>query len=101
MKNSPSEKTSASNPLDHFDHVVVLMLENRSFDNLLGYLYKPEDIKPDFPLGKKFAGLHFDGPHGNPVPEDTINTAKKAMDYLDSFEDKLPGANKAELRYIP
>jgi len=34
MKNSPSEKTSASNPLDHFDHVANLMLENRSFDNL-------------------------------------------------------------------
>ena len=24
---------------DHFDHLVVLMLENRSFDNLCGYLY--------------------------------------------------------------
>jgi phospholipase C len=55
-------------PLDTFDHVVVLMLENRSFDNLLGYLYRPEDMLPSFPLGKKFAGLHFDGPHCNPVP---------------------------------
>ncbi|HEX9164395.1 MAG TPA: alkaline phosphatase family protein [Gemmatimonadales bacterium] len=26
--------------LDRFDHLVVLMLENRSFDNLLGYLYE-------------------------------------------------------------
>ncbi|WP_428979165.1 alkaline phosphatase family protein [Flavobacterium cupriresistens] len=26
--------------LDTFDHIVVLMLENRSFDNLLGFLYK-------------------------------------------------------------
>jgi phospholipase C len=24
--------------LDTFDHVVVLMLENRSFDNVLGYV---------------------------------------------------------------
>ena len=32
---------SASNPSDpRLDHVVVLMFENRSFDNLLGYLYE-------------------------------------------------------------
>ena len=50
--------------LDTFDHVVVLMLENRSFDNLLGNLYKEGDpaIK-----GKKFYGL--DGKDINmPVP---------------------------------
>ena len=43
--------------LDTFDKVVVLMLENRSFDNLLGYLYYDEE---DMPEGKKFDGLyHF------------------------------------------
>ena len=26
-----------------FDHVVVIMGENRSFDNLLGWLYTPEN----------------------------------------------------------
>jgi len=32
---------SAANPSDHrLDHVVVVMFENRSFDNLLGYLFK-------------------------------------------------------------
>jgi len=30
-----------------FDHVVVLMFENRSFDNLLGYLYQPGEV-PSF-----------------------------------------------------
>ena len=40
------------NPLDTFDHVVVLMLENRSFDNLLGHLYDG-----DLPPGASFAGL--------------------------------------------
>ena len=25
-------------PLDKIDHIVVLMLENRSFDNMLGWL---------------------------------------------------------------
>ena len=50
------------NPLDTFDHVVVLMMENRSFDNLLGYLYKHKD----FPEGKKFAGLQ--GGESNQIP---------------------------------
>lgn len=38
--------------LDSFDNVVVLMLENRSFDNLLGYLYQD-----GVPQGKTFEGL--------------------------------------------
>ncbi|MBS1675245.1 MAG: hypothetical protein JSS74_14920 [Actinobacteria bacterium] len=38
-----------------FDHIVVLMGENRSFDNLLGYLYTKETL----PEGKEFAGLDF------------------------------------------
>ena len=27
-----------------FDHVVSVMFENRSFDNLLGYLYEPGEV---------------------------------------------------------
>jgi phospholipase C len=27
--------------LDHIDHIVVLLLENRSFDHMLGYLSLP------------------------------------------------------------
>jgi phospholipase C len=47
-----------TNVLDTFEHVVVLMLENRSFDNLLGYLY---------PSGQKFEGV--DGMDlSNPIP---------------------------------
>lgn len=41
-----------TDPSSKYDHVVVLMLENRSFDNLLGYLY--ED---GVPKGKSFEGL--------------------------------------------
>lgn len=41
-----------SDPLDSFEHVVVLMLENRSFDNLLGYLYPADE-----PPGRRFDGL--------------------------------------------
>ena len=44
-----------------FDHVVVLMGENRSFDNLLGWLYTPDNL----PDGQTFDGLAF-GDHSNP-----------------------------------
>jgi phospholipase C len=53
--------------LDTFDHVVVLMLENRSFDNVLGYLYQD-----GVPSGKNFEGVAGNGltnpdADGNPV----------------------------------
>ena len=38
-----------------FDHLVVLMGENRSFDNLLGWLYTPDDLS----AGQQFDGLAF------------------------------------------
>ncbi len=46
-----------------FDHLVVLMYENRSFDNLLGFLYDEESL----PKGARFEGLAF-GRHSNPDP---------------------------------
>src|SRR5262245_61366733 len=49
-------------PLDTFQHVVVLMLENRSFDNLLGYLYAPGELS-----ARRFAGI-AEGEHCNPIP---------------------------------
>ncbi|MFT4925457.1 MAG: phospholipase C [Phenylobacterium sp.] len=83
-----------SNPqgLDTFEHVVVLMLENRSFDNLLGYLY--ED---GVPQGKSFAGLQ-NSSCANPVPE-RANGYKKgleiepheAADYHQPFPDPGEG----------
>jgi len=30
---------ATNSPLDRINHIVVLMLENRSFDNVLGWLY--------------------------------------------------------------
>src|ERR1044071_8761683 len=57
-----------TNLLDTFEYVVVLMLENRSFDNILGYLYQN-----GVPPGKQFAGVvgnNLTNPddNGNPVP---------------------------------
>ncbi len=47
-----------------FDHLVVLMGENRSFDNLLGYLYNADDL----PDGQTFDGLAF-GDYRNTSPD--------------------------------
>jgi phospholipase C len=47
-----------------FDHIVVLMGENRSMDNLLGWLYTPDTI----PAGQTFDGLAF-GTYSNIAPD--------------------------------
>jgi phospholipase C len=52
-----------------FDHLIVMMFENRSFDNLLGYLYDETNL----PAGKTFNGLNFGDysnldPHGQVIP---------------------------------
>jgi phospholipase C len=47
-----------------FDHLVVVMGENRSFDNLLGWLYTPDDVV----AGQAFDGLAF-GEYSNPAAD--------------------------------
>jgi phospholipase C len=47
---------------DKIDHLVVLMLENRSFDQMLGFLYADDGNKS--PLGHAFEGLT--GKESNP-----------------------------------
>jgi len=49
-----------------FAHLVVVMGENRSFDNLLGYLYDGATL----PDGAAFEGLAF-GDHANTAPDGT------------------------------
>ena len=59
---------------DAFDHVVVLMLENRSFDNLLGYLYEAGHV----PRGQAFEGI--DGkPLSNPIPPNAPDAKRKTV----------------------
>jgi phospholipase C len=53
-----------------FDHLVVLMGENRSFDNLLGYLYSADDL----PDGETYEGLAF-GDYSNTSPDGSVVTA--------------------------
>ena len=45
---------STDNLRKRIRHIVVLMLENRSFDNLLGWLYENREI----PYGQEFEGLN-------------------------------------------
>ena len=70
MAHSASAATASSaGSLAGIDHVVVLMLENRSFDNVLGWLYDPANPAP---FDQVPAGQSFDGLSGkvlsNPVP---------------------------------
>jgi phospholipase C len=63
----PNQNRDFDDMLDSFDHVVVLMFENRSFDNLMGCLY------PDGKDGKRFEGVldkdgHFKPELRNPIP---------------------------------
>jgi phospholipase C len=48
-------------PSHALDHVVVIMFENRSFDNLLGRLYEPGEVASF----EGVAGLDL----SNPVPD--------------------------------
>src|SRR5437867_2800818 len=51
-----------SNQLSRIQHIVTLMLENRSFDHLLGFLYTDQGNKS--PAGHPFEGLT--GTESNP-----------------------------------
>lgn len=51
--------SNSNSPLNQIEHIVVLMLENRSFDNVLGWLYDKDNDDPfkHVPPGQTFEGL--------------------------------------------
>ena len=57
MPTKPTARASkaTSSPLSRINNIVVVMLENRSFDHMLGYLYADGGNKS--PLGQPFEGL--------------------------------------------
>ncbi len=59
----PEPTLGAAAPFSPFDHFVVLMAENRSFDSLLGHCYQPGDP----PRNQTFNGL-AGTEYRNPVP---------------------------------
>jgi len=50
-----------------FEHLVVLMLENRSYDHLLGWLYRDDQLRP----GQHVAGL-YQHASSNVAPDGTV-----------------------------
>ncbi len=55
---APASRPIPSSAQTKFDHLVVLMMENRSFDHMLGRLYDPENSPP---FDKPPRGQSFDG----------------------------------------
>ncbi|MDT7542832.1 MAG: phospholipase [Acidobacteriota bacterium] len=74
--------------LSRVNHIVVLMLENRSFDNVLGWLYDPANQSP---FDRAPRGQSFEGVSGkdlsNPRPDGGINRVGRGSSYTDPFPD--------------
>jgi phospholipase C len=58
--------------LDNIEHIVVLMMENRSFDNVLGWLYDYENNPPPFNKPPKGTYNGVDASMSNPEPPDGV-----------------------------
>jgi phospholipase C len=96
--------------LNQIEHIVVLMMENRSFDNLLGWLYDPSNPAP-------FNGLppsNFEGMYGkslsNPGPNGAVPVGKGYQptapnpDPGEPYEDvyaQVFGQQKVPLNQVP
>lgn len=77
--------------LSSIEHLVVLMLENRSFDHMLGYLYASEgNVSP--------TGQPFEGLTGNESNPDTSGAAVPVRQLAASDSDVYlsPGADPGE-----
>jgi len=70
------------------DHIVVVMFENRSFDNLLGRLYQPEEIQT------------FEGVTGkalvNPIPEWAQQSGQSVVPYGIAVTMNTPSPDPGE-----
>ena len=80
--------------LPGIEHIVVLMLENRSFDNVLGWLYDPANAPPfdKVPDGQIFEGLSGKGltnpwtGHANVPAGSTTDTTNPNPDPGEEYE---------------
>jgi phospholipase C len=74
------------------DHVVVVLFENRSFDNVLGHLYGPEE-------GRTFEGVIGKG-LGNPIPDWAENgVERKVVPYTVAIDMDSPNPDSGEEWY--
>lgn len=76
-----------SGPEQALDHVVVVMFENRSFDNLLGRLYEPGEVA-------SFEGV-IDKDLSNPIP-DWIDDAGDRVAYGIAADMNTPSPDPGE-----
>jgi phospholipase C len=83
--------SNSANQLMSINHIVVLMLENRSFDHLLGFLYKDRDNVS--PAGQPYEGLK--GSESNP---DSVNKPVTVFPILPTTPNAyfMPGADPGE-----
>jgi phospholipase C len=102
--------TTVANSLSKIEHIVVLMLENRSFDNMLGWLYDPANEAPFNVVPADFEGL-YGRSLSNPTPDGRIVPAGKTGDAHcpqpnpgEPFEDvysQIYGVPKVDINDIP
>ena len=88
----PGASGSAANGLAAISHIVVLMLENRSFDHMLGFLYA--DAGNVSPAGQPFEGLT--GKESNPDGASGTNVAVSQIQPGLANTYFLPGADPGE-----
>jgi len=84
---------SGDSPLRDIDHIVVLMLENRSFDNLLGRLYTGDEAEE-----KGFDAMPLDSSNeisGDPNSPYTVWTNDNSI--LDESTMTIPSPDPGEL----
>lgn len=76
----------SNNNLDNIKHIVVLMMENRSFDNVLGWLYNPDNKSPfnKTPKGT-YNGVNKD--MSNPTPEGGLAYVQRGTDFTAPYPD--------------
>jgi phospholipase C len=83
--------TNGDGALNRIDHIVVLMMENRSFDNVLGWLYDPNN-KP--PFNKVPNGQTFEGVSGKNLTNPRSDGSQVPVGQGTSMIDPYPDPNE-------
>jgi hypothetical protein len=87
--------------LDKIQHIVVLMLENRSFDSMVGWLYDPAN-RPPFdrvPDGQSFNGLSGKD-LSNPIPADALGADRKVLPVGRGADSTHPNPDPGETPHV-
>ncbi len=86
--------------LNQIEHIVHLMFENRSLDNLLGFLYRPGDLpKQNLPpkTPPTYDGLAFGGPYANDTKAGvSIPVREGTQQYEQRSRNVVPTPNSGE-----